>query len=876
MAMDFHGHAFLWQAECSGILRSDLVRQIRPAFLLILSSLAALVTAPFASAERSPVLNQIKVPHDYYFREMYLPQVTTGPTSPAWSPEGLTLVYSMQGSLWRQALDSDTAVQLTADAAYDYQPDWSPDGQHILFTRYRDDAMELQLLDVASGSVVQLTNDGAVNLEPRWSPDGSRIAFVSTSGTARFHVFVGTLEDGKLSASPLVEERQSEVARYYYSTYDHELHPSWSPDGRELLYVSNPEAPYGTGGIWRLRLDTEQRPVLVRSEETSWRARPDWSPDGKRIVYASYLGRQWHQLWITAVDGNAEPFPLTYGEFDITSPRWSPDGRRIAYIANESGNTGLRIQNAVGGKVTTLAADQRVYLKPMGEIAISVDDENGDQVPARVSVVAADGRSYAPPSRWLQADDGYDRSVADFETHYFHSDGSDVLTLPAGPTRVTVWRGLEYEIETRLVTVQADQQSELSIRLQPLEMPDGWQSWQSADVHVHMNYGGTYRNTPENMVRQAEAEDLDLVFNLVVNKEQRIPDIAYFSTAPDDASTGNVALLHAQEYHTSYWGHMGLLGLNEHYLLPDYSSYPGTAAASLYPDNAAAAEMAHAQNAAVGYVHPFSAPPPNPETDEILTNALPVNAALGLLDYYEVVGFADHRASAEVWYRLLNCGFRIAAAGGTDAMANYASLRGPVGINRTYVHVEGEARSPAARRDAWLAALKRGHSMATNGPLLGLAVNQEGPGALLEPGQSEQQLQYAGFLRSVVPVDHLELVYNGEIVKTIDLGGARTSADLRGSLRVNDSGWLLLRAWNDSSHPGVLDLYPYATTTPVYVNIDGQAPRSTDDAEYFIAWIERVRKSAAEHPDYNSDEERETVLANLDRAQRVFEGRRGD
>jgi hypothetical protein len=247
---------------------------------------------------------------------------------------------------------------------------------------------------------------------------------------------------------------------------------------------------------------------------------------------------------------------------------------------------------------------------------------------------------------------------------------------------------------------------------------------------------------------------------------------------------------------------------------------------------------------------------------------------LGLLDYYEVVGFADHRASADVWYRLLNCGFRIAAAGGTDAMANYASLRGPVGINRTYVHVEGEARSPAARRDAWLAALKRGHSMATNGPLLGLTVNQEGPGALLEPGQGEQELQYSGFLRSVVPVDHLELVYNGEIVKTIDLGGARTSADLRGSLRVNDSGWLLLRAWNDSSHPGVLDLYPYATTTPVYVNIDGQAPRSTDDAEYFIAWIERVRESAAEHPDYNSDEERETVLANLDRAQRIFEGLR--
>ena len=86
-------------------------------------------------------------------------------------------------------------------------------------------------------------------------------------------------------------------------------------------------------------------------------------------------------------------------------------------------------------------------------------------------MVAADGREYGPDSSWLHADDGYDRSVADFETHYFHSDGEAVLTLPAGPARVTMWRGLENEIETRLVTVQAGQQSSLAILAEPLELP---------------------------------------------------------------------------------------------------------------------------------------------------------------------------------------------------------------------------------------------------------------------------------------------------------------------------------------------------------------------------------------------------------------------
>jgi hypothetical protein len=54
-----------------------------------------------------------------------------------------------------------------------------------------------------------------------------------------------------------------------------------------------------------------------------------------------------------------------------------------------------------------------------------------------------------------------------------------------------------------------------------------------------MNYGGTYRNTPKNLVAQAAAENLSIVEDLIVNKEQRIPDIAYFSTYD-----GGCAILH--------------------------------------------------------------------------------------------------------------------------------------------------------------------------------------------------------------------------------------------------------------------------------------------------------------------------------------------
>jgi hypothetical protein len=830
-----------------------------------------------AHADREPVLKQIAVPHDYYFREMYLPQTTTGPGSVAWSPDGESLVYSMQGSLWIQRTDNVSARQVTNGPGYDYQPDWSSDGNHIVFVRYNRDAMELHVLEVESGTIYQLTSDGAVNVEPRWSPDGVALAYVSTEETGRFHVRVGEIVNSKLQSRRLVKPRKSKVARYYYSEWDHQLSPSWSPDGKELIYVANPEIPYGTGAIWRISLDKGARPVLVREEETSWKARPDWSPDGKRFVYASYLGRQWQQLWIAALSGtggNAEPFPLSYGNFDIMSPRWSPDAKRIAYISNRPGNTAIWIQDVVGGKSRELRIAERQYKGPVGQLSLALQNSYGEPVGARVSVLASDGRAYAPVAAWMQADDSYDRSLASFETRYFHAHGAARITLPAGPATITVWRGLEHQPFRRSIDIVERQKVDLTVVPEALDMPAGWEAWTSGDVHVHMNYGGTYRNTPDRLIRQAQAEDLETVFNLIVNKEQRIPDIVSFSPDPDSFSDENTLLVHTQEFHTSYWGHLGLLGLRQHLLLPDYSAYPGTGAASVYPDNATVSDMARQQGALVGYVHPFVAPLPNPADEAPLTNALPVDVALGKVDFYEVVGFADHRASAEVWHRLLNTGFRLSAAGGTDAMANYASLRGPLGVNRTYVLSGPSPLDTVARRDAWLAALKAGRSMATNGPLLGLTVNSISPGGDINLDAGEHDLQVSGFLRSIVPVDHLELVWNGKVVQTLTSDTTRESADFETTVKVTGSGWLLLRAWNDKSHPDVFDIYPYATTNPVFVTVDGKALRSADDANYFIAWIARIRESAASHPDYNSAEERNIVLSNIDKATKVFESRR--
>ena len=124
--------------------------------------------------------------------------------------------------------------------------------------------------------------------------------------------------------------------------------------------------------------------------------------------------------------------------------------------------------------------------------------------------------------------------------------------------------------------------------------------------------------------------------------------------------------------------------------------------------------------------------------------------------------------------------------------------------------------------------------------------------------------------RSAVPVDHLELIVNGEVARSFEIGGRGRSADISGTVTVAGSGWLLLRAWNEESHPLIFDLYPYATTSPVYVKLDGRAATSPEDAGYYLAWLARIREAVEAHQDFNDETERNRILANLDAARQRF------
>jgi Tol biopolymer transport system component len=828
---------------------------------VLVAAVLAVVPVSATGPQREGVLKQVRVPHPYYWREMYVPQVTSGPGGASWSPDGTELVYAMQGSLWRQRVGGEEAVQLTAGPGYDHQPDWSPDGRRLVYASYRDDAFELRLLDLATGEDTPLVRNGAVNVDPRFSPDGTRVAFVSTLHEGRWHVFVVPAAGG--APVRLTEDRDSGLPRYYYGVFDHYLSPTWSPDGKELILVSNRGRIWGSGGFWRMAADPGAPMRELHYEETTWKARPDWAPDGRRVVYSSYHGRQWNQLWLLAADGG-DPIPLTFGEYDLVAPRWSRDGARIAAVSNERGNTALVVIDVPGGRRQEVVARTRRYRNRVGTIRLDVvDAATGRPVEARVSVTAADGRGFVPDGAWRHADEAFVRGERRFEYAYFHTDGSDRVTVPAGQVTVEAWRGPEYAVAQFKGTAAAGSTLPVRLALRRLADLPARGSW-GGDLHVHMNYGGHYRNTPERLAFQGRAEGLHLVENLVVNKEQRVPDIASFRTTPDPASTARFLLVHGQEFHTSFWGHTALVGLREHYLLPDFAGYANTAAASLVPTNADVADLARGQGGLMGYVHPFDTRPDPDNAAEPLSHALPVDAALGKVDYLEVMGYSDHLITSAIWYRLLNCGFRIPAAAGTDAFPNFASLRGPAGLLRTYA-----AAGPRLTHESFLAALKAGHTFVTNAPLLEFAVDGQEPGGELRlPAARTLKARVA--VRSAVPLDHVEVVGNGSVVATVELEGDGTRANAVVDLPVERSGWYVLRAWADRPLLPVLDLYPFASTSPVYVEVAGRPVDSQEDAAYFVRWVDRVNAAAAAHTGWNTPAEREAALAQIARAREVY------
>ncbi|HEY2012438.1 MAG TPA: winged helix-turn-helix domain-containing protein [Bryobacteraceae bacterium] len=375
---------------------------------------------------------------------------------PSFSPDGKQVAFSWNGTnqdnfdIYVKQIGKDYPVRLTTDSRRDFSPAWSPDGQTIAFGRILSaNRSAIYLIPVHGGperKLVESVTPAAFRPGPfvAWSPDGKWIAYsdvdqadtqLAPTGSRPVSLFLispETRENRVLTSTPensvgdsgpafapdghalaFIRTQTLAISKLYWLPLARNLipsgeprpvtsgsswtsHPSWSPDGKEIIFAAGPwsrlqlwrVAEMGIPGPQRLALSdghaneptVSRRGQLAYSERSTdvniWRtalsplggavgasrrfaastlsdSSPSFSPDGKRVVFASDRGGT-REIWICDADGS-NTMQLTSMRAPISgSPDWSPDSSYIVFDSNLDGQFDLFIISASGGAVRRL------------------------------------------------------------------------------------------------------------------------------------------------------------------------------------------------------------------------------------------------------------------------------------------------------------------------------------------------------------------------------------------------------------------------------------------------------------------------------------------------------------------------------------------
>jgi Tol biopolymer transport system component len=296
---------------------------------------------------------------DIYVRKIGSPslrRVTSSPLqdySPSWSPDGESIAFL------RKEATSDFAILLIVPAhggsgreiarisTYFREPvaslSWTPDGNWFVVPQ--QEPFGLFLISVKDGTQRRLTRPPVdqFDLAPAVSRDGRMLAFVRGYGEGLLSVYLLPLTPTFLSGG----EPQPVPGFFNVGLFS----PQWTPDGKELLFVANPQT---TGmAIWRIRVPEPGKPLSPPQKIYATRssrirlAAP--SIAAHRLIYSTEV--QDRNIWITPLgitSGIAQARRIVTASQNNSDARISPDGSRIVYQSSQFGATEIWASNLDG------------------------------------------------------------------------------------------------------------------------------------------------------------------------------------------------------------------------------------------------------------------------------------------------------------------------------------------------------------------------------------------------------------------------------------------------------------------------------------------------------------------------------------------------
>lgn len=284
-----------------------------------------------------------------------------------------TPAFVSGGEIYLMSADGTDVRRLTNNDVADIFPSLSPDATRIVFESNRRrlpgepaNVSDLFLMNADGTAQTWLRRGSSAS----WSPGGTSIAFhASASGTAApANTYPGSAtidSDIFVMNLPGTGGKEAGARNITNNPAAVDDDPDWSPDGRTIVFTSHSTADNHTNAvtaeIYVIRADGTGTPRALTSNKDEERA-PSWSPDGRRVVFSCRRGtKPDFDICVMNADGSGER-RLTDSPLGDLTPSWSPDGSRIVFhrpkgrglgawdlwIVNADGTGESRLTNAPG------------------------------------------------------------------------------------------------------------------------------------------------------------------------------------------------------------------------------------------------------------------------------------------------------------------------------------------------------------------------------------------------------------------------------------------------------------------------------------------------------------------------------------------------